>query len=200
MISIDFKDVILKIKKGNKILFDRNSPSLQKLLELIRIQNRRTLVLWAFKFIEDIKVLVEPLFPNDQRISVAIHLCKEWAAGREKMPKAKKALLNVHAMAKEIEDQVIIAKLHAIGQGLATIHVETHAIGLAIYDLTSIVLEHGVDNFQEAVNKRIKEYIDILNQCSVDINQIDLNWASFLLRDDIPNKEMMLYQKRKKLI
>lgn len=49
MVLTYFKDVMIKLKKRNKILFDRNSPSLQKLLELIRVQNHRTLVLWAFE-------------------------------------------------------------------------------------------------------------------------------------------------------
>ena len=42
-----FYDVEIKLKKKNKILFSRDSQSLQELIKLIEEQKHRTLVMWA---------------------------------------------------------------------------------------------------------------------------------------------------------
>lgn len=42
---MEFKDVEVKLKKKNKILFTRESACLQELLKEIRLQKHRTLVL-----------------------------------------------------------------------------------------------------------------------------------------------------------
>lgn len=42
-----FTDVEIKLKKGNKILFSRDSECLQELIKLIQLQKHRTLVMWA---------------------------------------------------------------------------------------------------------------------------------------------------------
>ncbi|HHX24789.1 MAG TPA: hypothetical protein GX723_12410, partial [Thermoanaerobacterales bacterium] len=42
-----FSDVEIKYKKRNKMLFSRDSQCLQELIELIQVQNHRTLVMWA---------------------------------------------------------------------------------------------------------------------------------------------------------
>lgn len=55
------------------------------------------------------------------------------------MPAARRAILAAHAAAKETADPVSIALCHAIGQACGTVHVETHAIGLAMYELTALV-------------------------------------------------------------
>lgn len=66
------------------------------------------------------------------------------------MPIAKKAILDSHAVAKETEDRIYAALCHAIGHYGATVHVETHAIGLPFYELTAIVMECGYNNYQDA--------------------------------------------------
>lgn len=42
-----FLDVEIKIKKRNKLLFSRDSKCLQGLIELIQLQNHRTIVMRA---------------------------------------------------------------------------------------------------------------------------------------------------------
>ena len=158
-----YSDVFIKYKKGNKLLFNRSSRSLEPLLQLIESQEHRTLVLWAFKFVRELRNSIQDFFPNDERIDKAVSLCESWAKGDIKMPRAKKAILEVHAMAKETPNPIVIAKLHALGQGLSTIHVKTHAIGLLFYELTAIVLENGIDRFEGFTTKRINEYMDIVN-------------------------------------
>ena len=49
-----YEDVELKIKRKNKMLFTRESKCLKQLLELIRMQKHKTLVLWAFCCVEEL--------------------------------------------------------------------------------------------------------------------------------------------------
>ncbi|MDD4438091.1 MAG: hypothetical protein PHS04_08665 [Tissierellia bacterium] len=58
-----------------------------------------------------------------------MELSEDWARGKIKMPAAKRAILNSHAVAKEINNSQYSALCHAIGHGGATVHVETQDIG-----------------------------------------------------------------------
>ena len=189
---MNMNDVKEKYKRKNKILFSRDSECLQELLALIRIQKHRTLVVWTFECIKDAVETLNKHYPLDERPQKAVELCRLWAQGEVKMPIAKKAILDIHSMAKDIDNPVDQSLCHAIGQGLSTIHVETHAIGLAIYELTAIVHKYGIDDCEVFVEKRISEYIEILKNCKNEENE---HWASFLL-DDQDNKEMLLYRKK----
>lgn len=190
------EDVRIKYEKKNKILFSRDSKCLQGLLDLIRKQKHRTIVMWAFISIEDIYNELIKKYPNEDRLERGISLCKAWSRGDIKMPVAKKALLDIHAIAKEIDNPYDIALFHAIGQGCATVHVETHAIGLVMYELTAIVLKYGIDNCEEAILSKINKYIINLKLCEKEIINNKDKWASFLLNDDVPNKEMELLKKK----
>lgn len=196
MISIDMlNDVEIKLKNNNKILFYRDSLVLQELLKLIRLQNHRTLVLWAFMTVEKIVDKLKIKFPNEKRIDNAIELCKQWAQGEVKMPVAKKAILEVHQIAKEIDDAVDIALIHAIGQGCAVVHVETHAVGIVVYELSAIVIKFGIKNCAELIDEKLSQYISDLKLCIKKAKEPNLKWSNFLLDDTKANKEMLLYNK-----
>jgi hypothetical protein len=191
-------DVKIKLLKKNQLLFSRKSACLQELLELIRKQNHRTLVMWVFICVEEPLKILKENYPDEKRPEDAIRLCKEWAKGKVKMPIAKKALLQVHTMAKEIKNPVHIALCHAVGQACAAVHVETHAIGLPIYELGAIVKQYGINNCQNTIENKIKYYIETLNYCEKNIDNDRDNWADFLLDDSRPNKEKLLLNKLKK--
>ncbi len=185
-------DVKEKLKRGNKILFTRDSSCLQKLIRLVELQKHRTLVMWAFECAEIPLNLLEAKYPSEQRPRIAIECAKAWARGDLKMPAAKKAILDAHAVAKEIEDEVYIALCHAIGHAGATVHVETHALGLVFYELSAIVLLNGKENFDLAVNEKIDYYYDRLLYWQKNIDTLDVPWSKFLLDDTRPNKEKSL--------
>jgi len=67
-------------------------------------------------------------------------------------------ILDAHAVAKEINDDECGALSHAIGHAGATVHVETHALGLPIYELTALVLKYGKDGYQKPVRDKIDYY------------------------------------------
>lgn len=107
------------------------------------------------------------------------------------MPAAKRAILDAHAVAKEIDDSVYGALCHAIGHACATVHVETHALGLPLYELTAIVFKLGKDGYQKQVQEKINYYLQNLIYWQENIDKLDIKWASFLTNDNRPNKEKL---------
>ena len=192
-----FSDVEIKLKKRNKLLFSRDSQCLQDLIILIQIQNHRTLVMWALDCAKLPLSQFEAKYPDERRPRTCLELCEAWARGKIKMPIAKQAILDAHAVAKTIDDSEYGALCHAIGHAGATVHVETHALGLPIYELTALVLKYGKDNYQKAVSEKIDYYYHRLVHWQENTDKLELDWADFLADDTRPNKEKILREKRK---
>ena len=190
-----FSDVEVKLKKKNKMLFSRNSKCLEELINLIQLQNHRTLVMWALDCAKLPLEQFEVKYPDELRPRTCLELCETWARGKIKMPVAKQAILDSHAVAKKIDDSEYAALCHAIGHAGATVHVETHAIGLPIYELTAIVLKYEKDNFSKPVTDKINYYYNCLLYWQENTDKLE--WAGFLLGDNSPNKERLLSEKRK---
>lgn len=190
-----FSDVEIKLKKRNKLLFSRDSQCLQELLKLIQLQNHRTLVMWALDCAKGPLEQFEAKYPNENRPRTCLEFCEDWARGEVKMPVAKRAILDSHAVAKEIDDNEYGALCHAIGHAGATVHVETHAMGFPIYELTAIVLKYGKDNFAGPVSEKIHYYYDRLLYWQEHTDNLERDWVDFLLKDK-PNKERLLSEKR----
>ncbi len=192
-----FSDVEQKLKKKNTLLFSRDSECLQELKLLIEQQKHRTLVMWALDCAKVPLSQFEEKYPYEKRPRVALELCQAWARGKIKMPAAKRAILDAHAVAKEIDDRVYGALCHAIGHAGATVHVETHALGLPFYELTSLVYKLGADEYQDTVCNKIDYYCQRLDYWQENIDKLNLEWANFLLDDSRPNQEKLLNQKEK---
>ena len=184
-----------KYFKGNQILFARDSECLQDLLRLIELQNHRTLVMWALECAQKPLAIFEEEFPKDKRPRRALELSEDWARGKIKMADAKRAILDAHAVAKEIDNKEFIAITHAIGHAGATVHVETHAFGLVIYELSALVFKVGLDKCDAEVSKKISFYYQRLLYWQVHIETTNVSWAKFLLDDTRPNKEKLLNDK-----
>lgn len=114
------------------------------------------------------------------------------------MPAAKQAILQVHGMGKELSNPADIALCHAVGQACSTVHVETHAIGLPIYELTALVHECGIKDCEAALSEKIAQYVSCLNICAEQANSPERQWAAFLLDDTRKNKEQLLWEKTRK--
>ncbi len=176
-----FADVEIKLKKGNKILFSRDSESLHELKKLIEQQMHRTLVMWALDCAKIPLAQFEKKYPHELRPRAALELCEAWSRGKVKMPVAKRAILDAHAVAKEMNDPEYCALCHAIGHAGATVHVETHALGLPFYELTALVIRYGKNKFQEKVCDKIDYYYNRLLYWQEKIDKVDVKWAVFLL-------------------
>ncbi len=116
--------------------------------------------------------------------------------GEIKMPVAKRAIHAAHNAATEVEhDPAACAAARAMGHAAATIHVETHALGLVFYGLTAFVYAYP-EHVEVTVASELKRYYDRLTYWEANIDSVDMTWAPFLLRDASPNKERLLRQKK----
>lgn len=176
-------DVKERMKRKNQILFSQETPLLQELSMLLENQKRRTVVLWALDLAGDsVRELLEK-HPMDDRPLKALEESKRWAAGEIKMPVAKKAILNCHSMAKDVDLPEDKALCHAIGQACSTVHTKRHAMGLPIYELTAIVRKYGIENCREPVEKRCVQYIDKLIYWRDNLSEYKGTWAEFMMRE-----------------
>ena len=173
-------EVSAKAKRHNQILFSKESLLLDNLRHLIDQANRRALILWALELAEETTRELAEKYPENHRPREAIAASRAWAAGEIKMPIAKRAILNCHAMAKELTDSADIARCHAVGQACSVIHTVGHALGYPMYELTAIVLEQGLDNYRDAVEHRVMYYEQRLRYWMEFEKTCQQNWAGFL--------------------
>ena len=173
-------EVKAKAKRRNQILFAAESPLLAGLCRLIAGAERRALILWALELAEETVRELESRYPGDHRPREAVEAAREWAAGEIKMPLAKRAILDCHAMSKELAAPADIAQCHAVGQACSVVHTAGHAMGYPIYELTALVRELGLESCREAVEDRVRDYEQRLRLWT-EREQTDCrDWADFL--------------------
>lgn len=173
-------EVKAKAKRKNQMLFSKDSLLLDELCQLVEQANRRVLALWALELAEESARVLAEKHPEDHRPREAIGASRAWTAGEIKMPIAKRAILDCHAMAKELENPADIAWCHAVGQASSVVHTAGHALGYPLYELTAIVLEQGLDNCRDAVEQRIMYYEQRLHYWMEYEKTCQQNWAGFL--------------------
>ena len=98
-------EVQTKIKKKNQVLFAKDSPYLQDLIDLFQNQKHRVMALWAFDFAAESINRLREKYPNENRPQEALDAVQDWAAGKIKMRLAQKKILSCHAFAKEIDSR-----------------------------------------------------------------------------------------------
>ncbi|HRC80825.1 MAG TPA: hypothetical protein PLF27_05530 [Sedimentibacter sp.] len=74
-----YSDVEIKLKKGNKILFSRDSRCLQELIDLIQVQSHRALIMWALDCAKRPLEQFEAKYPHERRPRICLDLAEEWA-------------------------------------------------------------------------------------------------------------------------
>lgn len=171
-----------KAKRKNQILFSPDSPLLQGLSTLVGAQNRRVLVLWALELAEETVETMEQRHPGEDRPRQALEAARLWAEGEIKMSLARRAILDCHALAKELSDPGDVARCHAVGQACSVVHTPGHALGYPVYDLTALARELGLDRCRDALEARAEHYVDrLLFWQSHPEAQVG-PWADFLRR------------------
>lgn len=176
---IDVRDVQAKLDRGNRILFNQNSDCLQPLIVRMNQTGRRHRVLWAFRLAEEIVCQLTLRYPADDRPRNGLNMATAWARGDIKMGQARQGILAVHRMAKEWTSPEDIALAHALGQGLSTVHVAAHAIGLPMYELSALVYRHGLPKAEPLIEVRLGHYEHVLDEVLL-IDPDTLTWAKFL--------------------
>ncbi|MFW9922180.1 MAG: putative immunity protein [Candidatus Thorarchaeota archaeon] len=185
-------------KKMKKLLVTRDSPCVQPIRKLIEKQKHRTLVLWSMDCAERVLAIFEEKYPQDKRPREAIEAAKAWAFGNIKMPIAKKAAHATHNAATDVaeEDPAASAAARAMGHVIGTVHVETHAMGFVLYAITAFIYATNPSDTDELITKECNWLYERLLYWEENINKVDTTWAVFLLRDDAPNKELLLRERK----
>jgi hypothetical protein len=179
---VDWVDEVRgRIKRKNQVLFAKDSEFLRDLIALIQEQNHRTMVLWAFEFADETAQRLTARYPEEKRFEEAVTAAKDWAAGKVKMPFAKRAILQVHSVAKEVDSPEDSALCHAIGQACGVVHANGHALGFPIYDLTAIIRRYGIDECKEPVETRKERYIERIHYWRANHSTHPREWADFLI-------------------
>ena len=181
-----------------KILFNRQSPEVQEIRNLIKEQSHRCLVLWVIDCAPRVLAIFEQKYETDSRPREALNAAIAWSKGEIKMPVAKKAALDAHKAAFLVEeDQAACAAAHAMGHVLGTVHVETHAIWFVIYGLSAFVKENNPLLKDQIIERETHWFYDRLKYWGSHTDIIKRNWAPFLLKNDVINKEKLLGEKNK---
>ena len=173
-------EVKAKAKRKNQILFSKDSLLLTDLCQLIAQANRRALILWALELAGKTTWELAEKYPEDHRPQEAIAASRAWAAGEIKRPIAKQAILNCHAMTKELNNPADIARCHAVGQACSVVHTAGHALGYPLYALTTIVLELGLDDCRDFIEQRVIYYTQRLCYWMEYEKSCQQKWAGFL--------------------
>ena len=176
------EEVARKLRRKNQTLFSPDSPFLQDLAQALPRCSHKTLVLWALELAEEDVQVLEAAYPEDPRPRGALAAAWMWAAGTIKMRQAQRAILDCHAVAKEISSPEHIALCHAVGQACGVVHTPGHAMGLPIYELTALVRREGLEHCREAVEARRQTYLDRLSYWQSQPPRQDMTWAPFLCR------------------
>lgn len=180
-VSMNWLDEVrISLKRGNQILFAKDFELLEDLQDLIALQERRVVVLWALDFADESACVLQSRYPYDPRPRESVNAARAWAAGEIKMRQAQQRILACHAFAKEIEKKEDIALCHAVGQACSVVHTAKHALGYPMYDLTALVYRYGIDECVSYIDARRQEYIDRLLHWRNHINDYKGSWASFL--------------------
>lgn len=175
-------EVRIRLKKRNQILFAKDTEFLQDLTMLFREQSHRTMVLWALDLAAESVAKLEEKYPDEPRPREALEAAQAWAEGKIKMRLAQRKILDCHAFAKEIDSKEDIALCHAVGQACAVVHMAGHAIGYPMYELSSIVYQHGIENCAEDVELRKQAYIEKLLYWNERVRDYEGEWADFMLK------------------
>lgn len=177
-----------------KLLVTRESECLQPIRDLIEKQKHRILVQWTIDCAEPVLEIFEEKYPNDKRPREALEAAIAWAHNEIKMPIAKKAAHATHNAASEIinENPAAGAAARAMGHIIGTVHVETHAIGFVSYAITAFVYAQNSQNDQKIIANQTSWLYERLKYWEKNIDKLEVKWISFLLKDDLPNKEALL--------
>lgn len=180
-----------------KVLYSRKSECIQPLRLLMEEQTHRVLVAWALDCAKRPLAFFETRIPLDYRPREAIVVSRMWAQGEIKMPLARRAILRAHAAAGEAgkREPLAEAAARAVGHACATIHAETHALGLVFYWLTAAVRACAPEEREQRESEELLWFTERLIYWRDNIDEWNAPWTDFLLAD-APNKEKLLHEKK----
>ena len=175
-----YDDMRSRMRRGNEILFPKDSPLLRPLDAAIRTTDRRMLVLWALDLAEGSVRYMESVMPNEKRPRDALNAARDWAFGKVRMGFARRRILDCHALSKELRDPCLISECHAVGQACSVVHTVGHSLGYPIYDLTAQVHRYGPEDCRDAVESRAGMHLERLTYWRGNADDGGDTWAKFI--------------------
>lgn len=102
----------------------------------LKMQQHRQLILWSCTCVEHVLTLYG--LPVNERVLYALRVCRAWFDGQTSVGDARKASVDMLALARELTDPVQIALVRATGHAVATAHMADHSMGGALYALKAV--------------------------------------------------------------
>lgn len=102
----------------------------------LKMEQHRQLILWSCLCVEHVLLLTSERVKEP--VQKVLGLAKEWAKGNASVGEARKASVEMIALARELTDPGEIAIVRAAGHAVATAHMADHCLGGAIYALKAV--------------------------------------------------------------
>ncbi len=102
----------------------------------LKIEQHRQLMTWSCSCVEHVMELYG--LPVNERILDALRVGRDWADGQASVGDARKASVDLLALARELTDPVQVAVVRAAGHAVATAHMADHSLGGALYALKAV--------------------------------------------------------------
>ena len=124
-----------------------------RITELVKKTDHKTLAIWALDCAERVLPYFEEKYPDDRRPRNALESLRAWInTGVFKMAVIRQASLASHAAAREVgEDNAARSAARSAGQAVATAHVPSHSLGAAIYALQAVYRASGSSDAGAAI-------------------------------------------------
>ena len=158
------EDVRSRFEKGSPILFRKTDPFLLALSEALSKEDKATIVIWTFSLIKEASSYLSARYPDVQIFKDSIKTVQAYLSGEIDYETRRSAIKALHNTASFIEDPADKYLIHAVGQGLSTASTRKHAMGFVVFELTSIVLEYGIDEGLQRVPLRMEDYYQKLEE------------------------------------
>lgn len=167
---MDYRDILKKrIESNQKILFNKDDLCIHRFRNYLYSFPREVITLWALDMAEETVELLEARYPNNNIPRIALNYANTWQYYDKKDYidirgiQYAMELCNPTTLLSiiSIED---IAHHYAVKQAcLAVFDQIKYAIDYSIYDLTAIILKNGVENCNDLIIQRIRQYTKRLN-------------------------------------
>lgn len=101
-------------------------------------EQHRQLIIWACECVEHVLHLYNDI--RREVIDHALSVAGEWEKGNATVGEARKASVEMHALARELNNPISIAIARATGHAVATSHMSDHSLGAALYAMKAVSL------------------------------------------------------------
>lgn len=102
----------------------------------LALEQHRLLMVWSCNCVKHVSYLIEPSL--EERVLSALRVGMDWVKGAASVGGARRASVDLLALARGLVDPVQIALVRAAGHAVATAHMADHSMGGALYALKAV--------------------------------------------------------------